>query len=410
MKDVALLPCCLGLGLLAGWMSVRQEDAPAPTATPSLQGETAPPQAWDPRKFIDDTKETAARMDRPENAEKLLASLTDGEIAGAMNEAASAPDFLVRELGATWSIFQEFLKRDFDAGFRWFESLSHEKRAKLAKGMASGWPDERIQEGIDYLVKNQPPSDSRGNDWSPLIAKALKSTSAQGADAFASLLSDLQQAGFQWQLPYTFDLEPGFDFAGLLESQALSSPQSDSTREKVMDAWARRDRDSAFSWILEHRSAGDLTAFMGHDPNRPASAQTELREWLGGRLDEMLPDERSAFIRTWTEGLGSGSEREVSALLGGMKDPAGRTEVFNRFSQRIYSGGVDAVIRLMDRLPDKGEALDLLEKIQPDAAEIARRGRKLMTADEQARLRAKLLSLKVDESRADAIIQRLQSE
>jgi len=410
MKSAVLLPCCVGLGLLAGWMSVRQEDAPASSATPVLLGEPALPRAWDPGKFIDDATEAASRLDLSENAKKLLASLTDREITGAMNEAVSAPDFLVREPGGTWSIFQELLKRDFDAGFRWFESLPYEKRAKLAKGMAEGWPDERIQEGIDYLVKNRPPSDSRGNNWSPLIAKALKSTSQQGPEAFANLLSNLQDAGFEWQLPYTFGLGKNFDFAGLLESQAFESLENDSTKKKVMDAWARNDRDSAFSWIMEHRGVDDLTAFMGHDPNRPASAQAELREWLGSRLDELSPENRSSFLEKLTEGLVLRSDRGVSALLSGMKDAHGRFQVFNHFSQPLYSGGVDEVIRLMDRMPNQSETLDLLEKVQPDAAEIARKGRKPMTPAEQARLRAKLLALKADESRADAIIQRLQSE
>jgi hypothetical protein len=410
MNSPAILVCSLSIGLLVGWMSAPEEDSPSPSASAEPRSPLTPSRAWDPGKFIEDATEKAAQLDRSDDAKRLLASLTDEEIAGALNEAVMAPDFLVRELGVTSSLFQEFLRRDFDAGFGWFSNLPDEKRGKLAKAMATGWPEERLREGIDYLVRTRPPSDSRGNGWSPLIAKALKSTSGQGAKAFAILLADLQRAGFQWQLPYTFDLEPGFDFASLLESPAFDAPSSTSSREKVMDAWARSDRDAAFSWILEHRGVEDLTAFMGHDPNRPASAQTELREWLGGRLDEMHPDERSTFIRKWTEGLATGSEREVSALLGGMKDPAGRTEVFNRFSQRIYSGGVDAVIRLVDRIPDKGEALDLLEKIQPDAAEIARKGRKPMTPDEQARLRAKLLALKADESRADAIIQRFQSE
>ncbi len=410
MNNLFLLSGCLALGLLAGWMSVRHEAPHAPSEAASSPTEPTAPRGWDPGRFIDEATAKAGQMDRSEGSNKLLASLTGEEVAGAMNEAVAAPDFLVRELGATWSIFQEFLKRDFDAGFKWFESLPYEQRAKLAKGMAEGWPEDRIREGIDYLLTERPPSDARGGNWSPLVAKALKFASEQSPEDFAALLSNLQGAGFEWQLPYTFSFGADFDFAGLLESETFGALQNDSAKERVMDAWARNDRDSAFSWIMENRGPQDLKAFMGHDPNRPASLQAETRKWLGSRLDGLQPEERSAFLEKLTEGLVIRSDRGVSALLSGMKDPHGRFQVFNHFTQPIYSGGVDVVIRLMEGLPDKNETLDLLEKVQPDPAEVGRKGRNALTQAEQARLRSKLLEWGTDESRADLLIQRFQSE
>ncbi len=360
---------------------------------------------WDESDFRKAAEEyaTAVQNPDPQRRNKQLADYSDEELIAALDESLKDAAFLHYDgmFSIVPPLFSELLKRDFDKGLEWFSEQSAVHQTALASWLSVGWPSERMEEAIQFLINNKDLF-RRTVPWS-ILQRAVASAALKGGNAVAALIDTLNanQVSMNYRTKLAFP--PGFDFTGLVASPEFQNLDAPDFKSGFLNAWRLADRESTWDWTLDNEGPRALSTFFDND-----DGMKDNRPWLGGKLDALSVEQRSEFLEWLSPRLLMFPEQAMP-LMDGAQDPMVKDEIRNHIGQGIFAGKVREAIRALDSLADDEARIHFIERLQPSEMTRSRFNFLSMDPASEAFLREKLQGWGADPQRTEAIFKRINN-
>ncbi len=406
MKSVLPLLICLFLGVLIGWKSVATpsyEAAEVPDREPAKQQrETVKGKPrWKGEDFYQAILEKTSVTADPTSSSMsaLLDAWTDEEIRGLLDEALLDPSTLTRDGSIAEMILKEYMQRDLNAALDWFGDVPPIHQANLLPALCQAWPAARVTEGVQFIFGNKKLfAGAEAPAWS-IISKAIALKAEQGPGSVVAFINEMNQEGLNLHFQNTINYPQGFDFAGLLGTEAFGAPVLQELRQSALTAWRAQNRDAAFDWILENGSATDLHSLSVYQED----TSMEQVDWLVRNLDRTNPEQRAILMEDkFNEWMGIRSD--ALRWIEQARTPELKEEIRTVAAQGLYFARPHPALEVIGAIPMPEERLRFMETLQISAIP---RGKVVpLKAENETIIRAKLIEWGADSARAEMIINR----
>jgi len=402
-------------GGVLGWSTAARPEG-GEVAAKAVSGPRDPQRPrWGKEDFLKGIRDRVA-MPNFNPLARELAEWTDEELKATLKASLVHPDCLLPGDGASIPrlLLAEWLRRDFGAALAWVDGLEPGKSAELMiKALAIHWPEERGEEGFNYLLANRERL-SRSGVF--LVMNALQGRVNEGAAATVDFVRRLREEGLEFpdaisggRFPAGIMYPPGFDFPALVASEEFAHLEVPdefrgvSSAEMILREWHLQDREAAAAWAMEKFGMEGLGKIAMNHKMDPAANLA----WVAGKVEAMDGAGRSEFIGTVLEEWAKSPDR-LRHFSAGLSDPVLLDEVHRVGVQSLFGGIKYGAIPFLEDM-NPARRIELMENAEP-GGEFSGNNQhwRHFTATDESLLRNKLAEWRASDEQIDRIISRFK--
>ncbi len=368
-------------------------------------------ESWRPedfRKWIN----SSSKNGNPD-AESDFAQWREKEIQCALEEGLSNAG-LTLPGGTAWevmnSLFCEWVKRNPDAALDWFDALPIDGvKCQLSGALAQSWPKDRAEEGLAYAYNHREWfKTDQFITYPKLMVAAMNAAAMRGPNDVNALIHELNEHGFETRYGGDWSFPSGFDFNTLIRLPAAAD-QLAKGPAFFAEAWLKQDREAAFQNLFESGNgvkgqlANQLFSHVFPFNEEDTSERGERTRWLVAKLDAMEPEQRRKIAMESVNVLRS-CPPQLGEFVAALSDPDDRQAVSSGAFKLMLGSSIDPTLEFLEKVPDGGERLELLENSEPMAAAWAG----MLVPGQEKLLREKLAAWNASADRVESIMHHLK--
>ncbi|QJE95308.1 hypothetical protein [Luteolibacter luteus] len=358
-------------GLIVGWASVGLTPDPPETDSVAI---TSPSPAREtrenspvptPDELLDEARRalTPPGLPKGSNVTKHVASWTDDEIRAALNEAMQDVELRSSHHSIATDLQREFAKRNPELAFQWASEQAPEIRGRFADLALTGLLPERLNEAI--AIAKAHPELFEGMVPNFLVKASISEATDRGPAAFISRLRELKENEPDRSFDFPGEIAAGFDFEAVLTSPDFAALDLGAMEKPMIKAWASRDRESAFRWVLEKRGTGAIMDLRKETWEAPHAETVDTIRWMVGKIEGLSAEQQAEFAKAQADHLPNDSENATvwieAAKIPALQDSFRHAAVGDIFSDQETS--VERGLKAVATLPDPEARLAMLETL-----------------------------------------------